>query len=155
MLTERSLLQSLRHLLNSQHLDLIISEELLRDRDLKVKEKLRTEILDLSSVIVNKSRKFLNLRGRGTLREIMLISDSPDFRVVIGVDGRECINKTFSELQEVSTYLNSIDAFEDDGKYVFHVSGISFRKSLSFEVYTIQSIRFEKVYAVFDISESD
>jgi len=141
-----------------------IVEETLTSMSGRIEEKIeelanrfdvKTEILDLTTSIKNRFHNFLRLRGRGVIHEILLISDKPDYRIRIVADERELINKTFSELQEISIYSNTIDAFEDSGKYIFQTTNIRFLRNFEFGVITYDEVNFHKVYSLYDVLEPD
>ena len=110
-------------------LAIIIAEELregVEEALGKLRKPLSTYVVDHKMLRLSGSRKMLDLSGRGTLRELLIITDSPDLLVALEADDRQVVNHRLSELAEVSDLLENIDVFERDGSYVFRISSVHF-----------------------------
>jgi len=156
----------LRH---SKGWDLLISEEVERLKGIAEKPKeispietissvinKKTKSLDISATISNRLHNFLDIYGIGIVREIILKSSSSDFRIIISVDDKEIINRTFSELAEISTYSSSFDAFEDEDneKFIFQMTNINFLRRIKIGVLPSSNTKFD-VYSIYDVIGSD
>ena len=112
----------------------------------------RTEKIDYyNDVVENDEKIYLDLQGLGTIKEILVIADRPDFRVSISSDDEWVINDDFNTLSDYSTYIKLFDAFTDGNKYIFAASDISFLKRLKFSLITYAKVTFSKVYASYDV----
>jgi len=139
-----------------RHYELIFNEEKCREKIIerieKVKEEIiKTKILNLVDRTIERYKELLNIKGRGSIREITIISESSNFNVIIFVDEKEFINSSYNELEEISSYSNSIDAFEEDGKYIVHITDISFGKNLRFGIFVNGTTKFNRIYVLYDI----
>jgi hypothetical protein len=106
---------------------LIIADELrsaLEERVGVAKEA--TYTVSFRSRVVETEFTLLDVRGRGRVREAVLLADSPDFDVYVEVDGRSIFSHSFAELQSISEVMEGVDAFDRDGEYVFRFSDLSF-----------------------------
>lgn len=114
-------------------LAIIVAEELREgvEKVLRALGKpLSTYVVDHRMLGLSGSRTMLDLSGRGTLRELLIIADSPDLLVALEVDSRQIVNHRLTELMEVSDLLENIDVFERNGSYVFRISSVHFLNRL-------------------------
>ena len=89
------------------------------------------------------SLKILDYRGSGRLVELTIISSSPNFTLAVSADGTVVWGKTFSEASALSDEIVSISAFQrEDGKYIYFVSDIEFKSSISIEVVNLDSVNY-------------
>lgn len=72
--------------------------------------------------------------GTGVLRELLLKSKTKDYTLTVRVDGSEAYKNSWSWFKDISQEFEGVDAFEEDGVYVLHLSGLSFRESLKVTV---------------------
>jgi len=75
-----------------------------------------------------KSARFYHSKKRGALKEFSFVSDSPKFKMLILQDGKEIFNESFEGLKELSPYVPSLSAFEDNGKHVVTITDIKWQK---------------------------
>jgi hypothetical protein len=114
-------------------LAIIIAEELregVEEALGKLRKPLSTYVVDHKMLSLEGSREMLNLRGRGTLRELLVVFEDPDLLVALEADGRQIINHRLSELMDVSELLEDVDVFERNGSYVFRISSVHFLSGL-------------------------
>ena len=127
-------------------LQLILIEELEKLRD---KETIKsTKIFERSNIIVKNSHTLLELRGKGFIHELLLISTSPNFRIHLRADG-QLFDWTYSELLELSPYLDTITAIQTNSKYIFRINSISFNDFFLFRIFG--NITITKAYVKYDI----
>jgi len=141
-------------------LAIIIAEELregVEEALGKLRKPLSTYVVDHKMLRLSGSRKMLDLSGRGTLRELLIITDSPDLLVALEADDRQVVNHRLSELAEVSDLLENIDVFERDGSYVFRISSVHFltrlRNVLAPITPTAQAT-VKRYFALYDIEQT-
>lgn len=135
--------------------NLQVDDNLLREikeniEILAEEKKFETQILNLKDEVVNDDEKIcLDLRGKGTINEILVVADSPNFRVYIRSDNRVIIDDDFSTLNKYTSYVNLYDAFEDAdaGEYIFSSGAIPFLNYLKFSLIAYGSVTFKKIYA--------
>jgi hypothetical protein len=73
-------------------------------------------------------------------------STNNQFILKISVDGEEIMNKSYSWFESVSDVVKNIAAFQDDDKYVLHVSDIYFTSNLEISLMPIQYFTVDEVY---------
>jgi len=135
-------------------LDLVFLEEASRDIvdaihsiseiGLPEEAKMRTKTIDRTPGLVNGRYYVLILSKEGVLEEALLVSDKPDYIVYIETDTLN-ITRSFTELSQISDYIESITAMQSNDSYIFHVSNIKF-SWLRFYV-VASSVNFSRVYA--------
>ena len=141
--------QMLRDLLsgrfqNRRHWELIIAEEQQRERVIeRIVERVESRVEELTTthkhevrdfLLMEKSRLF-TVRGRGVVREILLIADSADLKIRVKVDDKDVVYDTFTDLILRSPFTSEFDALQDEaGNYVFVMSNVGFRKNVEVEL---------------------
>jgi len=136
-------------------LELVFVEELERGvveamRSVKLPEimlpeeaKVRTKTIDDTPGTITGWFDVLRTRNEGVLIEALLVSDKTDYSVYIETDSLT-IRKTFDELNQISDYVNSIAAFQNDDSYILHINDIKF-SWLNFRLIA-NSVNFNRIY---------
>jgi hypothetical protein len=96
--------------------------------------------------------ELLSLSGRGRVRELLLVSTSPDFDLYVEVDGLELVNHSFRELEEVSEVLEEVDAFERNGHYVVRLRNLGFREKCLVVVRPRGRLVLKHAFALYDVA---
>lgn len=156
------MLEGLLDLLRPQrrkYIDLIIAEEIRHieeERELGLQGRV-TKVLSKSLRLADSGKNVLLLNGRGLVREIALVSDSPKYKVEIHADGEEIVSDWFENLETTSEYVDTITAIYDRGKgaYVFGMEDISFMESFRFDLLkgNVSVVNFQKVYVIYELAE--
>jgi hypothetical protein len=116
---------------------LIIGEEIARELAERVaesvpkSERLVTRTLDRRGFEITSMTELIYSNRPGRLREFSMVSNTDRFTVVMMVDGARRIDRRFSELVEMSEFMETIDAYNADGKYVFRVSDVKWTREFS------------------------
>ena len=87
----------------------------------------------------------LMVNKEGKLIEIMLVSDSNDYSVVVETDTFR-LDKTYDELSQISDYVDSINAYQDGSNYILSMYNIKFTK-FEFSIIFNSEITFSNIYA--------
>ena len=127
----------------------VIAEEIRREkgRERKIKQIVREERnVRLPSVIYSK-------RGEGRVDEVSIISSHDRFRIKVDVDGTSIINKTYSELTEISPYVKWISAAYDGNKYSLSINNIYFSDNILIEVVPTNSNANTIDYVIIKVEE--
>ena len=133
---------------------LVIAEELKEgvEKALKtVKREEATRAHVIRNQLVEGVFTFLSLTGRGRVRELLLMFDSPDVGLYVECDGRPLINHDFKELQDLSEVMEEIDAFERDSSYVFRVSNVSFLSGFTCVVKPKKRVLIKQGMTIYDL----
>jgi len=132
---------------------LLIAEEIGRELAESAQAAENTKMIDKSLKLKNSSEEIVSIEGRGRVREVVLTSDSGDYRIELLLDWDYLINAEFSRLMEISLYTKEYEAFYDDtaGKYVFHAGDLKFAKNFRLRVTTTGTVTFDRVYVMYDL----
>lgn len=93
-----------------------------------------SRIFDNRDQTVSKTFDLLKVEGLGRLREITISSPSIDFSLLLEVDDKVLIDRSYSELAEISPHSQIVDAFSDSesGLYILHIGEVKWvRKALA------------------------
>jgi len=113
----------------------------------------RTETVDWADINVETVQTFLDLTGRGVLRELVLRSTSNSYSVVLTVDNVAILSRSFEQLDAISEATRYLDAYESDGTYVLRILDIRFKNTLKFVVVPEESLTFSNMFALYDLYE--
>lgn len=113
-----------------------------------------TLVVRKENVRLDRFARLFDETGEGRLREVTVVSNDPDFELYVYVDDLAKVQGSFSQLRELSPYLNLVDAFEtDDGKYVLHISEIGWRGRCRVDLIPGRSILFDRIIILCDIKK--
>jgi len=140
------------------YIDLILSEEKLYKEEVeklvsavsekidqsiskgveKVEQLMVTRKYEVKDVIVFGRRRLFSITSNegkvraGFIKEILIVSDTSDFKLQIRADNRDLINDSFSSLMARSAVTSEFDALQDEsGNYVFVIGNIGFANDVS------------------------
>jgi len=85
-----------------------------------------TQTVSYRDKVVETTFTLIDVTGTGKVRELVLLTDKPDFDMYVEIDSRAVINHSFTELQDVSEAMEEVDAFDRDGEYVVRFTNLSF-----------------------------
>jgi hypothetical protein len=108
--------------------------------------KPQTDLIDLSDLRIEGTYPLLKLTVRGVLEELVAKSPSNNFSIHFSIDGKEH-HKKFSELEEISEYVESIAAFKENDFYILSMKDISWLNTFSFFFIAHEPIVFKRIYA--------
>jgi hypothetical protein len=132
---------------------LIIAEEFARELGETVAEKMPrperfiTRTFDRKDVVIPKVFSPVDVNIRGKLKEFIVISPTNNFRIMVERDRRLEIDRSYSEMEEISPYLNTIDAFKTNNKYIVRISDFEWVDYFRIEIITPQTMRFNHIFA--------
>jgi hypothetical protein len=117
---------------------------------------IKTEKVEYPSQVVSKMFKLANVSGIGKIREMIVDTDSADYRIDLTVDGQDKLpfHSKISDLMNVSPHLEYLDVFEEDGKFTIRVSNINFVKGFQAYISPITQITMNKAIIVYDIEST-
>jgi hypothetical protein len=100
---------------------------------------LKTEFLDITPS-VNGTLKVLEKTGQGTLEKLLIRSPSPDYGVILVLDGRPQLKGDWDD------FADQAFSFQEDGTYVFELTEIHYAKSVALTISTSTAITFSRVF---------
>lgn len=83
----------------------------------------------------------------GTLKDFIVIGEKSNFKVKVEVDDHDVVNAPFDEIQNISTDLSRISAYEKQSDYSFHVSDYDFNNRLNLAVRPMEKFPFNIIRA--------
>jgi len=87
----------------------------------------------------------LSIHKKGRLIEMVLVSDSKDYKVIIETDSFK-LKRSYDELDEISDYIESINVFQDGSNYVLSLYDVKFTK-FDFNILFNGEVTFSRIYA--------
>lgn len=109
-----------------------------------------TKTIDKKNLKFSGAKDFISVKGAGKLREFMLQALNKNIRIIILADGLTKLDGTYDELNMISSYLNFIDAFEENGKYIVHIKEISWTTDFLLTVSVEGETTFPRVFGIWD-----
>ncbi len=118
--------------------------------EIPVPPKPITHTIDWKQKLVEFANTLLEVTVAAKLYEVMIKSPSKNFSIRFITDGLCQVDKNFEEMQAISDYLTSIDAFEDEGEYVTRLENYSWRNSAKFIITVNEPITFSQIYLKYE-----
>ena len=92
-----------------------------------------------------------NIEGTGFIREVVVLGLSPDYQVVITIDGRR-ETYDFNKLTIMQKYVEFLDAIvTTDGYYLFKLYGVHFNNKFTLALQSDKPIQYKYIFVVYDI----
>ena len=134
---------------------LAIAEETARVKAEKVKVELTppkpvTRVVDLKDRLVKAELTFFEAKAPGSLHELMLSSSDKEYSIMLVTDGILKLYKSWDEMQAISQYLDTVDAFKEDAEYVLSIKGFSWSESAYAVVSVKKPITFSNIFVKWD-----
>jgi len=109
--------------------------------------KPQTQFIDMSGARISGASELLNLTGKGTLKELAVVSPSRNFGIQVFSDNVTRILRSFDELEQISQHVESIAAYEEDGLYVLNVKDVSWIDNFRLMIIAHEPIEFKRIFA--------
>ena len=111
-----------------------------------------TKIIDRRNRHVRAYEKIIESNKKGKMREFLVKSPSQNFRVYLEIDGVKRLDRSFQELQNISTYINFIDAFQDEttGEYILRIGETSWSKNANLFISVTEPLTFNQIFCVYE-----
>ena len=141
-----------------REVDLVMVEEFASEIGRQMARKIPklpeivTRRIDRDNVLIKNYAELINSRTRGRLREFVIKSPSTNFRITVMRDGTNFIDRTYTELVNISPQSETIDAYEEagDGVYVVVVKNINWLRDFTISIRTTEDVTFTRVFSVWD-----
>ncbi len=143
----------------------LISKTYVKPLEVKVPQityiqpKIVTRISDLRDKHVEGSLEILNVNVAGTLKELMLRSNSNEYSITFIADGVVKLSRSFKELMFMSQHIESVDVYaevDNDGKHtgywVLRISDVRWLNSAYIIVNVDKPLTFTHIYVKLDES---
>ena len=113
----------------------------------------KTQIKTLDNLTLSRgaSRYIYSSNKKGTLYEALVITDNPNFKAILSVDGTPMLDASWSEINAVTQELTDITAFQRlTGDYALRISNISWLKSSYLIIVATNQITINKAVAKYE-----
>lgn len=143
-----------------------MSEEIKKlEKIEKYLEQLTKNGIPIRNLFTTKSRKetsqavntatyeFLNIRGFGTIDQLLIKSNSSSFNVHIFLDDETYLNESYTYLNGNQNYLNNVSAFNIGSTYYVILKNMNFQKSAFIRLITSASVTFSEILSIYNIRE--
>ncbi|MEM0261747.1 MAG: hypothetical protein QW803_12215 [Candidatus Methanomethylicia archaeon] len=109
-----------------------------------------TRIVDLKEMLISRDLTLLDIMYGGKLHELILCSNNKNYSVKFITDKVVRIDKSFTELQLISPYIDTISAFEENGKFILHIKDFSWANSAHVSIIVKEPITFYQIFIKYD-----
>jgi hypothetical protein len=118
----------------------------------QIRAEIKTRIIRMSNVVLPTT--LLDVKGVGSVRSLVLRSNSRDFGISLFIDDVLMLDNDFSWFERISPYVKEIAAFEENGEFVFVISDIKFTNSAKVTVKPLaDGVVLKDVYISYDLTK--
>lgn len=153
-LTEKEIREIIQHL--PLPLAILVAEEIAREVSKGISQTLITKITTKIHTIVDKefSGEFeiISVKGRGTIRELIIITNSPNYVFHTMVDNLVVFNNPYEELSKISPLVEDLDIVQEDNNYILRIAKINFINEFRCVVKSSQSVKIIKALVLYDLT---
>jgi hypothetical protein len=104
----------------------------------------KTEFVD-STETVNGTLNILDENGQGRVEKLLVRSPSPNFGIIVALDGEEQLHGNYSDFQDVFAY-------QEDSTYVLELTRIHFARSITVTLTTTAGpVNFSRLFIKYSI----
>lgn len=107
---------------------MLIANEEVRQEPQEVDLDKKTVVIEQNNVTTSRSftigdeQRTMPIVGTGELNEIVVVADSSDYSVEVRSDPRKLIiDKTWDQMEKLSTELSDMSAFKEDNDYIVNL----------------------------------
>ena len=132
---------------------LVLAEEIANQlkEQIKFPRPVTTRPIRYRNLHIEGEFEFFKHEGSGEIRELVIVSPSPNFELVVFIDGLPVVNGKYSELEEESQDYSFLTAIQRNSDYHVSVSGLNFEISARAIIHVFEPITFKKVNVLCDI----
>lgn len=125
--------------------DLIIAEESARSVPV-------TKVFKRTNIILDKGKyRLAKLKGKGNIKEFLLISNSPNYKISIIINNTVIFDDRFDNLRKLSLYLGLLDVITNENEFIFHLSNLEFNNNFEIILELEEKITFKTIYLIYNI----
>ncbi|MCR8463648.1 MAG: hypothetical protein QXH55_05670 [Candidatus Korarchaeota archaeon] len=110
----------------------------------------KTYIVDIKNFVIDKEYEIINVNCAGHLKELIIVSTNTNFSINLVLDGI-ILFESLENLMSISEELESVDAYEKDGKYVLRITDLKWVKNIIISIKTTNPIQFERIFVNYDL----
>ena len=111
-------------------------------------------VVDMRGVDIEGTKVLVDEKGYGKIQELLVVATDTDFSVKVRKDDEWILTRSYTEYEEISQYLEEVDAFESNGTYIVKINDIEFERNIRVEVVTESEVHFDLLFVKYKISRS-
>ena len=142
MLTNQSKTRSAERKSDNKKVDDRISEIKL---NLNINRNKQTYIYEKNSHRIVSALTILDLKGNGTIEEVLIKSQTKDFTIVVDIDNMAQYQRTWTELSEISEDIDGIVAVKRNGIYIAKLNNMHFKNNTKLMI-SATNATLDKIY---------
>jgi len=127
---------------NERVIERVIYEN--KDKDKEKKEP--KEVINSSVTTVKRKERIVDFYGSGEVRELTLILNRSNVRIILGINNKVVLNKTVDELLRMSKYVSWITAADYGDRYLFSIKDVTYSGEFKVEVDPSEETEIEIFY---------
>lgn len=127
---------------NERVIERVIYEN--KDKDKEKKEP--KEVINSSVTTVKRKERIVDFYGSGEVRELTLILNRSNVRIILGINNKVVLNKTVDELLQMSKYVSWITAADYGDRYLFSIKDVTYSGEFKVEVDPSEETEIEIFY---------
>ena len=127
---------------NERVIERVIYEN--KDKDKEKKEP--KEVINSSVTTVKRKERIVDFYGSGEVRELTLILNRSNARIILGINNKVVLNKTVDELLRMSKYVSWITAADYGDRYLFSIKDVTYSGEFKVEVDPSEETEIEIFY---------
>lgn len=108
---------------------------------------------EASQTVDTEDHEVLNVRGFGTIDQLLIKSNSTSFSVQVFLDDELYLDETYTYLHNNQDYLNNVTAMLVGTTYYVILKNMNFQRSAFIKVNTTDSVTFSEILAIYNIRE--
>jgi len=104
------------------------------------------EVINSSVTTVKRKERIVDFYGSGEVRELTLILNRSNARIILSINNKVVLNKTVDELLQMSKYVSWITAADYGDRYLFSIKDVTYRGEFKVEVDPSEETEIEIFY---------
>ena len=138
--------------MSSKAWQLLLAEESKNERVIErviyenKEKKEPKEVINSSVTTVKRKERIVDFYGSGEVRELTLILNRSNVRIILGINNKVVLNKTVDELLQMSKYVSWITAADYGDRYLFSIKDVAYSGEFKVEVDPSEETEIEIFY---------
>jgi len=138
--------------MSSKAWQLLLAEESKNERVIErviyenKEKKEPKEVINSSVTTVKRKERIVDFYGSGEVRELTLILNGSNARIILGINNKVVLNKTVDELLQMSKYVSWITATDYGDRYLFSIKDVTYSGEFKVEVDPSEETEIEIFY---------
>ncbi|RLF43606.1 MAG: hypothetical protein DRN17_06030 [Thermoplasmata archaeon] len=100
---------------------------------------------------IKEAKDIISVDGIGGVKELTIISDRGDLKIICENDGYTIVDDTIEKLIDISPFVSTIEAMHYNDKYIFRIKDVSYRRRFRARVIPEGETSIECFYNYFNL----